>query len=744
VLSVFLTYNKTVYGRAINMFLLCALLLPASTIWLLVANSRPVHIIWASVLCGGVVSLLLAAYERMLYHITPFEDMTWEGVFVGMEVFRLDYPKAGFAAASASSGLTRALLLLWLAFKLLFQVVWWFIAFAIILLSHVFAGLVGMRGSPAKQAARSFTGFFNPVFGFVDRLLGVGGEEPGQWSWRRARKPFYINPLTEANPHINISGSSGYGKSTLCRAILSDIVHNLGKPVLVLDVHNEFSSHITDVGGMVLSARDVTLNVWELDGVSPRDRISFNLGVFKRIFGLGGVQTHLLGLAASRSYARFGLLPEDEATWERTPPTTHNIIEECKVMIHESKSVDRRSLMSLIFRLNSLTHTGVFSAETTIPFREVVSQPTSFALADLRNSESQALFIDVFLRKLYDYMVGAGMGGGVRLFVLIDEAHRVCAARGGEMSYAGVIASEARKYGIGLITSNQMMRDLDKAVIGNSAVTFAFYQKEPEEQSYVAKLLSGGSEGGRMLRVREALRSLDVFQCIAITSKRRDPVLIEVKPPWKRKACGVNNLGWSRPKLREVDGLRGLTVADRLLAVLSYDGVFRVSELRERLRVSGDSLAGALRPLAGDGKVEVSHYREFNGVGIEWVGVANPSKSLEHRVYVCLLSEFLKSRGVSSAVLDKASAPDLEVEVGGRLVALEYETGRKSRDEPIIKMLKSRFRRYAAVVVVTPPEQVQRYNHICRSLNARVIGTDQVTENLVLLCKHAGRRTHRD
>ncbi|MEM3690763.1 MAG: hypothetical protein QXZ40_03505, partial [Candidatus Micrarchaeia archaeon] len=130
------------------------------------------------------------------------------------------------------------------------------------------------------------------------------------------------------------------------------------------------------------------------------------------------------------------------------------------------------------------------------------------------------------------YMLSQKLADETRLFVVIDEAHRVCIADGSELSLPGRIVSEGRKYGVGVITSNQMVKSIDRAIVANSAVTFAFYQREPEEFDYVAKLLAGGEEYEREEAVRSMLRNLKQFQCIALTSREREPTVVEI-PSWK-------------------------------------------------------------------------------------------------------------------------------------------------------------------------------------------------------------------
>ena len=149
------------------------------------------------------------------------------------------------------------------------------------------------------------------------------------------------------------------------------------------------------------------------------------------------------------------------------------------------------------------------------------------------------MFIETFLRKLYSFMLGQKLVRGVRLYILIDEAHKVCISNSKGMSLPGRLVAEGRKYGIGIITANQMAKGLDRSIVGNSAMTFAFHQKEPEEEAYVSNLLAGGSENSRREAVRTELRYLKQFEALAITSKIRNPVKIRITPIWETEMHGM-------------------------------------------------------------------------------------------------------------------------------------------------------------------------------------------------------------
>ena len=89
--------------------------------------------------------------------------------------------------------------------------------------------------------------------------------------WRRAKKEFRILPEHEPNPHIVISGMSGYGKSTLLKSMILDI-KEAGRSALIFDAHNEHEAMVGAIGGRSINAAYTGISIFELDGMSVAER----------------------------------------------------------------------------------------------------------------------------------------------------------------------------------------------------------------------------------------------------------------------------------------------------------------------------------------------------------------------------------------------------------------------------------------------------------------------------------------
>jgi len=286
------------------------------------------------------------------------------------------------------------------------------------------------------------------------------------------------------------------------------------------------------------------------------------------------------------------------------------------------------------------------------------------------------------------------------------------------------LVAEGRKYGVGIITSNQMAKSLDRSIIGNSSVTFAFHQKEPQEEEYVSNLLAGGAERSRRVEVRIALRNLKQFEALVLTSKIRNPLKIRVKPIWKMKSLQVKaviNRKQEHPEKQSPD------ICSLVLGKLERKA-YRLNELEKEIGVQPDEMEKIVRELESEKLVEIVDVNNLDGKMERWVGRKREDKSVEHFACVAMLADLLVELDIPRTVLDTLDTPDLVAEFKGKKMAIEYETGKKRDDSKIKEMLRKRATEYPEVIVVTARNNVERYNRICSGLGVGVVDISGVAE----------------
>ena len=134
------------------------------------------------------------------------------------------------------------------------------------------------------------------AIGNVEKEMKFGFVSFGEnrWRWkRRYFSEFKIEPHLWINPHMIIIGGSGGGKSNACKAIVNSLCSQ-GAHVAILDPHNEYLGLSGVIDANVYDASRNGVNMFDLDGMTEKERASEITGMLKRNFRLGEVQGYTL------------------------------------------------------------------------------------------------------------------------------------------------------------------------------------------------------------------------------------------------------------------------------------------------------------------------------------------------------------------------------------------------------------------------------------------------------------------
>ena len=109
------------------------------------------------------------------------------------------------------------------------------------------------------------------------------------------------------------------------------------------------------------------------------------------------------------------------------------------------------------------------------------------------------------LRSLSRFLLASPPGGGLKAFIIMDEAWKVLG--GSELSW---FYREGRKYGIGVISATQMVGDIDNEIMANSSTIILFRLRRRNDFAPLinANLISEGDA--------ERLSSLDIGSCMVL------------------------------------------------------------------------------------------------------------------------------------------------------------------------------------------------------------------------------------
>jgi len=490
------------------------------------------------------------------------------------------------------------------------------------------------------------------------RLKGFFGNV--RWKWRKVfLRDARISLGRSLNSHIILLGESGSGKSNACKTILQEISAK-GANFVVFDAHDEYVGLAESLGADVYDAAYTGANLFEMPGRSDKEKASETSGTLRRILGLGHMQAYLLYKAILYTYQ----ISESRGR----EPGIRDLMYTISVFERHAKGSELSVLRSLEHRLTPLSlsaHSSSVKAAALMGSRSV------FALGRLGNAEAQAVYVEGFLRKIYEAMLAGEKSRSTRFFVVIEEAGKL-----GEGSMLARLAAEGRKYGIGIVVVAQRAKALDREIRSNAELFAAFYQREPEELNYIANMIASGNELNRFTEVKKALRHLGRGMAV-VTRSRGEPQVVR----FAQCECAPRSLS-----LDLINASRSAIRKDELYRLLASRG-FAEPEIAERAR-----------RLIGNGtlRYHIVPSGEYSGV---WY-IAMPRNSAEHDVMVSLISRHLGERGIRNKIYNSSFGPDIILfESGGKRAAVEYETGSKKVEETA-RMLERRRGRYGKVVVV--------------------------------------------
>jgi DNA helicase HerA-like ATPase/predicted DNA-binding antitoxin AbrB/MazE fold protein len=307
--------------------------------------------------------------------------------------------------------------------------------------------------------------------------------------------PITMTPKKLANQHLLIVGKSGAGKSQTT----SSVLYELSKqdiPFLILDFQGEYISSVltnskdesfTEATNAITldPSYGMDINPLELsvDG-NTGQKIGYMSNVYqvssilKQIYGLGEIQHPILKDAIKRAYQEKGFSVTDRSTWNNEPPQFQDIWSILEFM-EQNEGANVRNLK---YRIEPLFENNIFvSGEGSVSINDILNKNSIIDLSKLHTPELMKSVARFVLQAVYNRMLADGPSKSIKLYVVIDEAHK--------LSYDQTLTDlirEARKYGVGFILASQSVRDFATVVFENMGTKIAL-QLEGEDAKYMAE-----------------------------------------------------------------------------------------------------------------------------------------------------------------------------------------------------------------------------------------------------------------
>lgn len=333
--------------------------------------------------------------------------------------------------------------------------------------------------------------------------------------------PTTMTPKKLANQHLLIVGKSGAGKSQTTSGLLFELSKQQ-IPFLILDFQGEYTSNVlTNANGdsfleatnsveldpsygMDVNPLELSINGSNGEKVSYMNNVYQVSGILKQIFGLGDIQHPVLKDAIKRAYQERGFSVADRSSWNNEPPQ----FQEIWTILEFMEQNEGNNVRNLKYRIEPLFENNIFvSGTNSISIAEILKQNSVINLSTLHTPELMKSVARFVLQAIYNRMLAEGPSKKIKLYVVIDEAHK--------LSYDQTLTDlirEARKYGVGFILASQSVRDFATVVFENMGTKIAL-QLEGEDAKFMAENFGATDRNSKeavlkMLPSQKPLRAL--------------------------------------------------------------------------------------------------------------------------------------------------------------------------------------------------------------------------------------------
>ncbi|MEM3178843.1 MAG: ATP-binding protein [Archaeoglobaceae archaeon] len=351
-----------------------------------------------------------------------------------------------------------------------------------------------------------------------------------------------LNPNTLVQKHVCILAKTGSGKSYTAGVIIEELLER-NVPLLIIDPHGEYVS-MKKPG----KSRDNEF------GVEPKgygDKIvvyapptSPFIDSADKELSLEGVDLtaeELIELSNLKSPAAQALLYQ--ALRNLKNYTIADIIEEVERIKHSGK-------WTLIGALSKIEKSGLFKQKPTDIRTLFVRGKAS--LIDLRGIEPgyQSLIVSRVISKIFELRKRGEIEPGM---IVVEEAHNFAPEREKTVSsnVLRTLASEGRKFGLGLMVISQRPARIDKNVISQCNTQIILRVTNPNDINAIKK----GIEGITAEMVEE-IKRLPMGNAVIVSPELEVPVIVRIRVRKSQHSEAVSVLEEEKERLEEEEATK--------------------------------------------------------------------------------------------------------------------------------------------------------------------------------------------
>jgi DNA helicase HerA-like ATPase len=384
-------------------------------------------------------------------------------------------------------------------------------------------GLIQMPHTPFSAGANVYLATGE----LIQEVLGL--EHPGPTGaymgiLKGHKIPVNLDINTLVQKHVSIIAKTGSGKSYIAGVLVEELIKR-NIPVIIIDPHGEYSSMLHPN----LDERDIrVMNKFKvIPRGYPKSVVEYSLD---NELNLGSIPLKLDGVKLQASElipilglkttgVQVGILYQalNNVKHNHQYYTIRNIIDE----VQEDKNTLKWNLVNLLEHLDSL---DIFSTVPT-SLKDLVA-PGKATLINLRGVPPNVQ--DIAVAQLSAKLFEARKRNRIpACMYMLEEAHNFCPQQGTAVSanILKTIASEGRKFGLGLTVVSQRPAKVDKNVLSQCNTQMILKVTNPND----LKALIASVEG-LDYRMTDEIQRLPVGVALLAGGAINLPILVEVRP----------------------------------------------------------------------------------------------------------------------------------------------------------------------------------------------------------------------
>jgi hypothetical protein len=321
--------------------------------------------------------------------------------------------------------------------------------------------------------------------------------------------------------HVCILAKTGSGKSYTAGVIIEELLEK-SVPLFIIDPHGEYSSlkypndgdDRMDEFGIEPRSYEKQIRVY----VPPNSPFANKADEILTLDGVNLSAEEMIELTGLKNPTAQALLYQALKNLKGEDYTIEDVIEEVEQIRHNGK-------WTLLGALTKVSESGLFGDRPT-PVGELLQRGRA-AILDLRGVEPayQDLIVSRICTKLFEMRKRGEVEPGM---IVLEEAHNFIPERGYSRAVSTniirTIASEGRKFGLGLMVISQRPARVDKNVISQCNTQIILRVTNPNDINAIKK----GVEGITAEMVEEVKR-LPPGNALIVSPELERPVIVRVR-----------------------------------------------------------------------------------------------------------------------------------------------------------------------------------------------------------------------